>query len=370
MAREVLHVVGSMKRGGAETWLMHVLRRMDPERVRFTFCALDDRPGSLEGELRALGGRVVVCSIRQPRRQFARQFREILRSVRPDVLHSHVMFTTGYLARIARDEGVPVRIAHAHNTRDGHPSSWRRGAYRWLMRRFIGAYCTHGIGCSGAASDFVFSPGWPAWPGFRVMPCGVDTTAFGRPGDRDAMRARFGVPPDSAIVGHVGSFRHQKNQAFAVRVVHALLRRGADVQMVFVGDGPLRAEAEVEAGRSGYRERFTFAGERGDVAAIMESLFDLLVFPSRYEGLPLVLLEAQCAGIPCLISDAVSDEATIVPLLVRRESLASAPEVWADRALELLKGPRYDRGLALRTVRGSKFDIADNVRQLTELYCR
>jgi glycosyltransferase involved in cell wall biosynthesis len=368
MAREVLHVVGSMKRGGAETWLMHVLRRMDRDRVRFTFCALDERPGSLETEVRALRGRVVVCPLRQGWPRFARQFRDLLRSLRPDVLHSHVMFSTGYLARIARDAGVPVRIAHAHSTQDGRSPSWRRGAYRWLMRRCIRAYCTHGIGCSRQASDFVFSPQWPGWPGFRVIPCGVDTAAFGGNARRDSMRERLGIGPGAVIVGHVGNFRYPKNHAFAVRVGHALLRRGADVQMVFVGDGPLRAETEAAAAQTGHPERFTFAGERSDVAAIMESLFDLLLFPSRYEGLGLVVLEAQCAGIPSLVSDVVPAEATVIPPLVRRESLDAPPDAWADQALEMLKGPRYDRGRALATVRGSRFDIAENVRQLTDLY--
>ena len=366
--RQILHVLGRMARGGVETWLMNLLRHVDRSRFQFTFCVLFETPGDFDDEIRSLGCRVVVCNVRQSRRAFAKQFVGLLRELAPDVLHSHGLFSTGYLAKLAAQARVPTRIAHLHSTRDGHPNTLGRRAYRWLMRRYIWKYCTHAIGCSSAAADYVLSPGWRRHSRFTVLPCGIDTSIFGQPHDRVALGAALDVPPDRMVIGHVGSFREVKNHAFMVRVMQALLRKDAKVHMVFVGDGPLRAEIQAQVQAAGQAEHFTFAGLRGDVPVLMENVFDLFLMPSFYEGLPVVTTEAQCAGLPCLLSDVITREATVINDLVHWQALDAGAEVWADQVLEILRQPHYDPQEALVAVRQSPFNIETGVRLLCELY--
>ena len=150
-------------------------------------------------------------------------------------------------------------------------------------------------------------------------------------------RAMLGIPEDALVIGHVGRFDPQKNHALLVRIAAAALRRAPRAVLVLVGDGPLRPAVEAEAARLGIRERLLFTGVRADVAALLRA-FDALVFPSLREGLPLVGLEAQAAGTPLVLSDAITRELVVVPELFTWRSLEDAPEAWAESALAAARG--------------------------------
>jgi glycosyltransferase involved in cell wall biosynthesis len=367
-AREVMQVVTRMDPGGVEVWLMRILRAIDRSRFHFTFCATSPKPGFFDQEIRSLGAGRVVCPVRSGPWWFARRFRSILSQLRPDVVHSHGLFFSGYVLRLAQRAGVPIRIAHSHDTHDGHRSSLARRAYRWLMRRYIWEHSTHALGCSSQAADWLFSPRWRGRPNFHILPCGIETRAFGQPVDRGALFDELGIPRDRKIIGHVGNFRTPKNHPLVVRLLEAARKKGANVHLVLVGSGEPRAQIETLVRELGQGERVTFTGARGDVPRLMEGLFDLFVLPSWWEGLPVVAVEAQCAGLPCLLSDAITREVEVVEGLVHWQSPHAAAEAWAERALQLLAQPRYDRQRALETVRNSVFSIQAGMRMLSELY--
>jgi glycosyltransferase involved in cell wall biosynthesis len=182
------------------------------------------------------------------------------------------------------------------------------------------------------------------------------------------LRDELGIPRDRKIIGHVGNFRTPKNHPLVVQLLEAMRRKGADVHLVLVGEGSLRASVQAQVNELGLAERVTFTGARSDVPRLMEGLFDLFVLPSWWEWLPVVAVEAQCAGLPCLLSDAITREAQVVEGLVHWQSPHAAAEVWAEQALQLLAQPRYDRRRALETVRNSVFSIEAGVRVLSELY--
>jgi len=368
--REIIHVVKKMDRGGVETWLMNVLRNIDREHFHFTFCTTDEKAGAFDVEIRSLGADIIACPLAGGYQEFARRFRSILEKKKPDVVHSHMLLFSGIVLRNAAKARIPIRIAHAHNTHDARPDSVKRHMYRWLMRRYIKKYATNGIGCSRAAADYLFGLDWKKWKGCRVdvATCAIDTSVFATAVDNAKLRKSLGISPSVKIIGHVGGFRRQKNHEFLLHIFAAMLQKRRDIHLLLVGDGPLRTKIGELAKQLGITQRVTFMGVRDDVPLLIKGLFDLLVFPSRFEGLGLVVVESQAAGVHCLISDVVPIEATVIEELVKRESLKVGVGVWAERALEILKQPPCDKAEALEQIEKSKFGISASVEFLSDLY--
>jgi len=181
------------------------------------------------------------------------------------------------------------------------------------------------------------------------------------------MRSHLGIPPDAFVIGHVGRFDHQKNHVFLLDIFSDIVKLDSDVFLVLVGDGKLRPEIERRVTARRLWERVLFLGSRTDVPHLMQSAMDVFLFPSFFEGLGLVLIEAQAAGLPCIISDAVTEEADIVKPLIRRIGLDQPSAIWA-RALKDLKSSVRPRFEALRVVEGSPFTIEASVSKLAEIY--
>lgn len=359
---------GTTNPGGVETWLMNVLQNIDRSRFHFTFCVASEQSRFFDSEIQSLGAGLIHCPVNGGYRKFAKQFLSILDETRYDVVHSHSMFFSGVVMRLAKKAGVPIRISHSHNTQDGKPDSIQRYIYRRLMRRYIQRYATNGVGCSMVAADYLFTPDWRNRKGYKIATCAVNTNAFRCSVDRKQLLEQFNIPINAKTIGHVGNFSTQKNHEFLLPVFTAIIHNRKDVHLFLVGDGPLKPEMELLADKLGISDHVTFTGMRDDVPLLIKGLFDLLVFPSRFEGLGLVVVESQAAGVPCLISDVIPIEATVIEELVRRESLKAGPKVWAETALEMLESPPYDKDKAIEQIEKSTFDITSSVKFLSDLY--
>ena len=364
----VLHVLGRMNPGGVETWLMHVLRHIDRQKFQMDFCTLSGQPGTYDQEIEALGSEVIPCRLGRDLPSFARRFRRILREGGYDVVHSHVHHFSGAILRWAHAERVPIRIAHSHNTSDGKPSSWSRRIYRVWMVSWIQRYITDGLACSKDAAAALFGDGWGTDDRFRVLYCGIDLGPFETPFNRSEVRRELGLPADAPVVGHVGRFNPQKNHPFLLQVAAAVIKVWPEVHFLLVGDGPLRPEIEAQARQLGLSERVHFAGIRQDVPRLMCACMDVFLFPSLWEGLGLVIVEAQAAGLSVVAAESVPREVGVVPGLIQYLPLSIGPERWAQELLALLARPRPDRTQALRYVAKSSFSIEKSVSPLADLY--
>lgn len=368
----ILHVVGGMNRGGIETWLMHVLRYIDRQQFQMDFVANTDKLCAYDEEVRALGSRIIPCLSPSRPWDYARNFRRILREYGPyDVVHSHVHHFSGFTLRLAKQAGVPVRIAHSHNdTSSNQRSAGRvRKLYLTLSERWIHQYATSGLACSRLAAASLFGPQWEADPRMRLLYYGIDLEPFRASVNRQAVRAELGIPDDAFVIGHVGRFLEQKNHTFLVKIAQSVVERLPQTRFLLVGDGALRPTIEQQVHQAGLEKHIIFAGLRSDIATLMLGAMDVFVLPSLYEGLPLVLLEAQSAGLPCVVSDTVSAEGDMVGPLVQRCSLAQPPAVWADAILaaraRMAKDQQPD---ALARVAHSPFNVRASVRQLESVY--
>jgi glycosyltransferase involved in cell wall biosynthesis len=359
-----------MNRGGVETWLMHVLRRADPARLRMDFLVHTKEPGHYDQEILQLGGNVVRCTLPRWSPGYARQIERLLRQNGPyDVFHSHVHHFSGHLLQLARRSGIPVRIAHSHNDTsqvDRAAGLLRRGYIRWAVAH-IQDHATGLVGVSTQAADALFGTGWRSDVRARILHCGIDLTPFQNQPDRQSMRASLGVAPGEFLIGHIGRFELQKNHSFLVRVMAQIVRRRPDSRLLLIGEGPRRWFIEEAVRHLGISDRVIFAGVRGDIPPILAAM-DVLMLPSLWEGLPLVLLEAEAAGLPCVVSDVVTHEADVLMELIRRVSLTRDEGYWADQVLSAAGLKTVPHRQALLRMENSTFSISSSIEQLYALY--
>ncbi len=368
----VLHVVGGMDRGGAETWLMNVLRHTDQARFKMDFLAHTNRKCAYDDEIHLLGSQVLHCTDPRKPWRYGRRLLRLLSDRGPyEVVHSHVHHFSGYVLRLASDAGVPVRIAHSHtDTRvTWKQSGFLRHGYLRVMRVLIRRYATLGLAASRGAAECLFGENWSRDSRWRISYCSVDLDPFRAAVDRSAIRRELGLPPDAFVIGHVGRFQAQKNHGFLIDLAAVATKLRPRVYLLLIGDGPLRTLVERKAEQVGLSDRVVFAGARGDVARLMVGAMDVFVFPSLYEGLGIALIEAQAAGLRTFLSDAVPEEADVVKPLIRRLSLAVGPTAWAEAVISATPTePAFERLEALRQVEATAFNIKTGIKALEGLY--
>lgn len=364
----VLHVVGAMNQGGVESWLMALLRYANRAEVAMDFMVHTARPAVYDSEITGRGGCVIPCpSVRRP--GYIGEFDKALRRHGPyDVLHSHVHWFSGVTTTLARRYGIRLRIAHSHSNSgpaEVGAGPWRaayRSVYRSAMRRGMLASATHLLAASGPAACALFGADWREVPRARVLYCGVDLAPFAT-GDaalhRASVRREFGIAPDEIVIGHVGNFHAPKNHGFLAAVAAY-----AGARVLCVGSGPLLDPVRRIFEKAGARAIFT--GPRSDIPRLLRAM-DVFVFPSLYEGLPLAVVEAQAAGLPCVVSAEVTREVEVISGFIRWLPLAAGARAWADAALAATaKPPHAVEGL--EATRRSPFGVETSFAQMCSIY--
>jgi len=339
----VLHVFGKMDRGGAETGLVRLLRHIDRESYQTDILVHTTEPGTLDDAVRSLGARIISCpSYSQPLR-YARNLARIVRQYGPyDIVHSHVHLYSGYILGIAFALGIPIRIAHAHTTSNNPRGSGgvSRELYVRAVKAAIAMFATGGFAVSRECAESLFPPIRETNNRWKVLHSGIDLEPFAVCADQKALRKDLGLTSASVVIGHVGRFDDGKNHSFFVDTALMFLKEEPKAMFLLVGDGPLRARTEERVRELGVRDRFVFLGVRTDVPSLMIGAMDALLFPSKFEGLPITILEAQAAALPCVVSDVITKECDVLHGIVRRLSLLQGPQVWARALAATLREPR------------------------------
>lgn len=346
--------------GGVETWLMHVLRHVDRRRVRMDFIVHSDAPGEYDEELRALGAKLHRLPFTEQPRRYAKEFISLVKRLgTPDIIHSHTHAYSGWILAAAARAGVGGRVAHAHSDRRhlAEDRRWQRRLYRTYMRRLLDCHATMGLACSAKAAEDLYGEDWKRNKRRRVLCYGIDLVPYEAATSSAATRNELGIQQATFVVGHVGRMTAAKNHFFLLDVFKALKEQHADSALVLVGDGELANAVRARANQLGISQHVRFLGNRRDVPRLMAT-FDVFAFPSTFEGLGIVLVEAQAAGIPSVISDAIPEEAAIVPDAISRLSLSSPLSTWVKTLLQYRTWKSHSRRLEmLATVKASSYGI-------------
>lgn len=368
----ILQVVGGMNRGGTETWLMHLLRHMDRSEFQMDFLVHTPGPFDYEEEIRSLGGRLLLCEGTRNPWTYSSNFLRLIENEGPfDIVHSHIQHYNGIVMRSAKQAGIAVRIAHSHldSSPDQASAGFLRRMYFRLMNRWIESHATLGIAVSKVAGTALFGPHWEERRTRRLLYCGIDLSAFQNDVSPLRIRTDLGIPADAYVIGHAGRMMEQKNHRFLIEIFAELARREPKVHLLLVGDGPLRGAIEQQVRDANLEDRVIFAGVRSDVPKLMRGAMDLFLFPSLFEGLPLVGMEAQAAGLPMVVSNVIAPEMDVVPELVHRLPLSRPASVWADKVQTVMESPRpLSPSEALERVEHGPFNIETGIKALTAIY--
>jgi glycosyltransferase involved in cell wall biosynthesis len=345
---------------------MHMLRGIDRAKFEFHFLVHTSEESAYDDEIRALGAQIHPCTgVRNPIK-YARQFKAVVQEHGPfDVVHSHVYLYSGFLMRLAAKAGVSVRIAHSHTALKQKYLNLARFTYDRLMRDWITRYSTHRIGISRIAAESLF--GKPAHNPPAVLHYGFDFSPFLQPRDPEEVKRRLGVPLQRKVIGHVGRFLPVKNHTFIVECFERIVATGTDAHLLLVGDGPLVPAVRKDIESRGLSDRCTFAGVHNVVAPFLSAM-DVFLFPSLYEGLGIVALEAQAAGVPVIASRVVPDEIDVIPELVERLPLEDGPAVWASAVVEKLRDGNVRRGDEALLLQRSSFALPVCIEKLSRVY--
>ncbi len=365
----ILHVVGGMVHGGIETWLMHCLRHIDRDRFTMDFLVHTDIPCAYDAEILTLGSRLIACPSPHQLWKYRQTFRSLIKAFGPyDIIHCHLHHFSGYTLRLAEEAGIPIRIAHSHNDISGAALlKLHRHLYILAMTRWIRQFATQGLACSQSAAAALYGPNWQAEKRWQVLYYGLDVQPFKTPVDSRVLRTELGIPPEAYVIGHVGRFVEQKNHQFLLEIVAEVVKRRADTYLVLLGEGPLKQDLKQQVKDQGLQRNVLFLGVRDDVPQVMVGVMDHFLFPSLFEGLGLVLIEAQAAGLPCLFSSVVPKEVEVIPSLLQRVSLTEPASIWAERLL-CQSQPRTTESVAM--IENSAFNIERAVKELENIYCQ
>lgn len=334
--RKILMVTGSLRIGGMENVAMNIARYIDRNQFQINFVVYGNEIGEYEEEVKKLGGEVYHIPFpREGAKKYCRALKEIMKKTGPyEVVHSHNLFPSGMVMKVAHEANVPVRIAHAHTNRDDTHLNIVRKIYQRLMRGLVWKYATQLFACSQKAGNYLFQEKFGD-SGF-VMNNGVGTEKFFIDDNKKNMlKKELGISSEK-IIGHTGRFVQVKNHSFLVDVFKSIYDSGENVKLMLIGDGVLKGNIEEKVRNLGIEDRVIFTGMRNDVYDLL-SLMDVYVLPSIYEGVSVSLMEAQAAGVPFVVSTAAySDESKVTEYGVALD-LDAGINTWRDVIVEQMQ---------------------------------
>jgi glycosyltransferase involved in cell wall biosynthesis len=361
---KVLHVVGAMNRAGTETMLMNLYRNIDRKKIQFDFISYSQKEAHYDQEIERLGGRI----IRLTKTYSVKEIYAAIKKYGPyDVVHAHTLFNCGIANLAAQLAGVAIRISHAHTTLDTNQSLVRT-IYKGIMRKLINITSTKLLACSNGAGRYLFGEKELVKTRYSYYPNVIDYTKFLEPPLKEVKKFKEEADlENNFVIGHIGRFMDAKNHLFLIEIMKNVLKKQKNITLLLVGDGELRASIEEYVKKLGIDENIKFVGVREDIPTLLHSM-DLFVFPSLYEGLGLVLLEAQASGIPCIVSEAIQPEADLNIGLVKQLTLSEGPELWANR---ILMDSRNKEGNINRIINGFEtkgYSVSKGISNLLAIY--
>lgn len=355
----VLEVVTDMGRGGIETMLMNYYRHMDRNAVQLDFLVHRQKRTVYDDEIESLGGRIYRMP---PLNPFSTEYKKELAeffSAHPEyrIVHCHLDCMAGIPLRTAKQQGVPVRIAHAHSSNQTKNLKY---PLKLLFKKGIAKQATLLFACGEAAGKWMFNG-----EQFTVMGNAIDAAAFRyNPEIRETVRKELLPRASNALViGHVGSFWSPKNHLFLLDIFNEIHKQEPNSVLLLVGTGGLMDAVREKAQSLGLQDSVYLIGDRKDVNRVVQAM-DVFVLPSLFEGLPVTMIEAQASGLPCFISDRVPLECKITDR-VTQISLQTPAEQWATQILAARKAERKD---TYAEIVSADFDIVQSAKWLQNFY--
>lgn len=357
----VAQIIGKLSAGGVEAVLFNYYRFIDKRKVQFDFFYDADSTVEPPPYLIDMGARFYRIPPYQHLPAYLKALYAYFRDNRYLIVHSNMNTLAVFSLFAAWRAGVPVRIVHNHST--AGKGETKKNILKYILRPFAGLFATDRCACSRYAGEWMFGKKAVASDKVTILNNAIDCTAFRYDAAaRQDMRQQLGVE-GHFVVGHVGRFCYQKNHEFLIELFEEIHRQESTAMLLLVGNGELMDAIKAKVHEKGLDDVILFLGVRQDVSQLYQAM-DCFVLPSRYEGLGMVGIEAQAAGLPCVFSDEVPREARLTEN-VHYLSLSAPATAWAAAVLEARNFARKDM---LESVRAAGFDIKQEAEKLEQFY--
>lgn len=356
----VAQLMTEMILGGIESVVMNYYRCIDKSKFQFDFIAPKGSTFPNKDEIEKLGGRIFVVPKYSHPFAYIKAVRKIFRENHYKIVHCH-MNTMGIFAMYAAyKEHIPIRILHNHSMINHFfsRSEFKRNILKYILRTFCKIYPSHFCACSKAAGNWMYGKNF----NYTIFNNGINVDKFKfNPEIRESVRAELGLQ-DKLVVGHIGRFCPPKNHIFLVDIFNNLLSLHDNAVLLLIGEGELLDQVKLKVKQLNIEDKVIFLGKQNDTSKYYQAM-DVFCLPSRYEGLPVVAVEAQCSGLPCLFSTYVSKESKILDS-TKFLSYDDTLDKWSQTMSELANNQRVD---GAEQVRKCNFDMKDEAKKL-ELY--
>ncbi len=357
--------ITDLHEGGINVYILENYARLDKERFQLDFTTSEPDAATKFAPLIAQGSRVFTVPRIRQRKERCAAYRKLFAEHPYDIVHIPESYLAELdLIRLAKASGAKV-IVHSHSTRMDQqgPIGWLGNLLHRFNRRRLAPYTDVRAACSTVAADWMF--GKAARGHVLLLHNAVQTDRFRFDAAvRQEMRRQLGLADSTFAVGHIGRFSYAKNHEFLLGVFEEIHRRQPDSVLLLVGVGEHEQKIRRLAAASGCGDAIRFLGARDDVHRLLQAM-DVFLLPSRFEGLPLVGIEAQAADLPCLFSDGVTREAAVLDGAVTFLPLAESPAVWAQTALDTRSHRRADR---TQEMIDAGYDLEHEVQVIAALY--
>ncbi|MDO4870857.1 MAG: glycosyltransferase [Candidatus Saccharibacteria bacterium] len=363
--KNILQVVFKMNRGGAETFLMNILRQIDVDKYQFYFLCHGDNKFDYQDEIEKLGGKIIRIRYTKNIFRLIKELRQVIKAYKINIIHSHIQLASVYSIIAARLEKVPQRIVHSHSAAAGKTGGLVYLVYEALAKKIIGLLATDLVACGEDAGKYLFGK-----KQFRIINNGIDLTNFMFDQQkREVFRKKNTLPRDALIIGMAARLETVKNHQFAIEVFEKYRQLNPSARLVFAGQGSLRKELEQLVTIKDLTKEVIFLGMVTNMSDLYSAL-DLLIMPSFIEGMPVSLIEAQANSLPCLVSNKVDKKSKLGQYVDFLPIELSSVDQWVNAIEERTSMKRHHDAESFAKIAKSGYDIGDTVKEIITLYER
>lgn len=358
----VLQVIGKMDRAGAETMLMNIYRNVDRSKVQFDFLVFSKDRGDYDDEIEKLGGNIFRLSsfngynYIKLKKEIQRFFSEHSYAL----VHGHMGSLAPVYLKYAKNKGA-YTIAHSHGPNSNVFTERLVYGFFAYNVRYVADYF---MACSLQAGTDRFGKKIVSSDRFRIVKNSIDSKKYRYTTERHIkLKKQFGMQ-EKMVYGHIGRFINSKNHDFLIQVFEKIAVQNQNSVLVLVGKGEEEERIKLCVQEKGLCDKIKFLGVRSDIPDIL-NMMDAFIFPSYYEGLSVVGVEAQAAGLPCFFSEGIVDEA-IITNHVWKYSLDSGPEKWAENIIREMD--KFQRSDSYDQIKIAGFDIIETAHSMEKFY--
>lgn len=363
----IAQIIGKWVGGGVEAVIMNYYRAMNRGKIQFDFICDEDSTNIPYEEIKSLGGKVILIPPYQKLFKYQRVLKEILREGNYKIVHSHINALSVFPLRIAKKVGVPIRIAHSHSTTN--KKEWKKNFFKSILKPFSKVYATNYFCCTEHAGRWLFGNKKFENGDIYILNNAINLEKFiYNEKIRENKRTELKIDKDTIVLGHIGRFVEQKNHKFLINIFNEVHKKNINTKLILVGQGPLKKEIEQQIKQLNIEDYVLMLGQRADVNEIYQA-FDIFLFPSLYEGLGMVAIEAQAAGNLCIVSTEIPKVAKVTKKM-KFLDLSAPNQRWVDCILSAIENIGEKSDVSIDEFVNAGYDIKQESIKLEKQYLK